>query len=76
VIGFDAPARLACLLVGIAPVVAAGVLLSRRADPIERRAAAALAALAAIGVVLTLAFALVGEDFLIARNTVPVLVPR
>ncbi len=74
-IGFDAPARLALLFVSLALVATAVGLLALRGGERERRGAALCAGLAVSGLLLPLLFTAAGDDFLISRNTIPVLVP-
>jgi 4-amino-4-deoxy-L-arabinose transferase-like glycosyltransferase len=74
-IGFDAPAEL-LLTVGAGVLALLGVgLLVTRATPEERRASRLLVLVAGAGTVVPAALAVLGVDYLIARNLLPALVP-
>jgi len=71
------PERPELAFVPLALILAALVLLRRRGDREERRAAAVplLVATAAVGIPLLLAVVPAGKDFVLARNVLPALVP-
>jgi mannosyltransferase len=74
-LGYRGPLALPLGLLGAA-LVAGGVwLLVRRADPDVRRRAGLVAAVGASGLLLPVLAALVGADYLNARNLLPALVP-
>jgi hypothetical protein len=74
-IGTGAPGRTWLELAGAAAVLLAAVMLARGADARERHGAILAGALAASGLLLSLALLLAGIDELIARNTIVVLIP-
>jgi mannosyltransferase len=74
-LGYRGPLAVATLVLGTALVAAAVWLLARRADERERRRAAGVAAIGLVGLALPLLGALVGADYLNARNVIPALVP-
>jgi mannosyltransferase len=63
------------LLLPLALAACAALLLAFRADASERRAASPIAYLALAGVLAPLLLALVGKDYLVGRNMLPVFVP-
>lgn len=74
-LGYRGPLALPLGLLGAA-LVAGGIwLLLRCTDTVVRRRALLVAAIGATGVVLPLLAALVGADYLNARNVLPALVP-
>jgi mannosyltransferase len=74
-VGFTPPAGLAAALIAGAAVVAAVALLVWRAGPVVRRAALVAATVGAPAVLVPLALAVVGVDFLNSRNVIGALVP-
>ena len=75
VLGTGAPARTWLKLAGAATLILAVILLVRRADAAERRGALLAGALAVSGFLLCLMLLAVGNDELIARNVIVILVP-
>jgi 4-amino-4-deoxy-L-arabinose transferase-like glycosyltransferase len=74
-LGYRGPLQLPLGLLAGLLVLGGAWLLVRETDPGVRRRAAGVAAIAAIGLVLPLLAAVVGADYLNARNLVPALVP-
>ncbi|MGI8903034.1 MAG: glycosyltransferase family 39 protein [Solirubrobacteraceae bacterium] len=74
-LGTGAPGRTWLELAGAAALLLAATLLARRADGRERRGAIVAGALAASGLLLSLALVLAGVDELITRNVIVVLIP-
>lgn len=74
-LGTGAPWCTGLELAGAAAVLLAATMLARKADARERRGAIVSGALAASGLLLSLALVLAGIDELITRNTIVVLIP-
>jgi mannosyltransferase len=74
-LGYRGPLALPFGLLGGLLVLGGAWLVWRRTPPAAQRPALALAALGALGVALPLLAALVGVDYLNARNVLPALVP-
>lgn len=74
-LGYRGPAAVATAVLGGALVAGALWLLVRRADATARRRALLVGGIGALGVALPLAGALVGADYLNARNAIPAVVP-
>jgi hypothetical protein len=74
-LGTGAPDRTWLELAGAAAVLLSATILARRADSRERRGALLAGALAASGLLLSLALLVAGFDELITRNVIVVLIP-
>jgi len=74
-LGYRGPLALPLALAGAALVLAGAWLLLRRTGWREREAALGVAGIGAAGVALPLLAALLGTDYLNARNLLPALVP-
>jgi mannosyltransferase len=74
-VGYDAPAEKLVAAVAIALVLYAAVRLATLADARERRVARMPAIVAAAGVAVPVALAVVGLDYVVARNVIAVLAP-
>jgi uncharacterized membrane protein len=74
-VGFDPPATSLAMAAGTAAVAAALGLLALRAGRSERRAAAVVATVAAGAILVPVALAMAGEDFLNTRNVTAGVVP-
>ncbi len=75
VVGYSFPAELAGTVLAAALVVVALALLATRARPDERRGALVAGTLALAVVAVPIGLALVGHDYLTARNVVVAVVP-
>lgn len=74
-LGTGAPWRTWLELAGVAAVLLAAMMFARRAEARERRGAIVSGALAASGLLLSLALVVAGVDELITRNVIVVLIP-
>jgi mannosyltransferase len=74
-VGYDAPVEALLTLVAALAAGLGLVLLVRRATPVERSAARVPVAIAATAVVVPVAMALVGLDYVVARNVIVAWVP-
>jgi hypothetical protein len=74
-VGFDAPLEALATLVALLLAALALFLLARRADGRERRGAMRAGVIAAAALLVPLVLALVGLDYLIARNVIVAWVP-
>jgi len=75
VVGYSFPRELAGTVVAAALVAAALVLLATKTRPVERQGAVAALVVAVTSILLPVAIALVGPDYVIARNAVVAVVP-
>ena len=75
IVGYDAPLEALLTALGAALALAAVTAVVALGDARERGAALVAGALAAAALVLPLLFALVGADYLLARNLITALVP-
>jgi mannosyltransferase len=74
-IGFDGPLETLCALVAAALVLVGLWLLARRGSERERRGAAIAGTVGGIALGIPMALALVGVDYLLARNLIAGVVP-
>lgn len=74
-LGYRGPLAALTIVLGTALILAAVWLLLRRTDATPRRRALGVGAIGIIGLALPLAGAVVGADYLNARNVIPALVP-